>query len=188
MEFPVEMIGTTIACPHCGQPTELLLAAPATDSGLPARVWIWTGVAAVILVLGLLGALVALKRAQAWAARQKSSAAHKTANGEASGPATNSTAVDGPFAKIGFQVSDITFEQTAGSSLIYAVGILTNTSPRQRFGVKLEFDLLDAAGQPVGTAKDYQTLIEPGGTWQFKALVMEPKAVSARLAAIKEDQ
>ncbi len=188
MEFPAELIGTTIACPHCGQPTELMLAPPPPVSALPARVWIWTGIATVLLVLGLLGSLIALKRAQNWAARHQSPAGQKSTSAAAADRATNPPALEGPFAKIGFQVSEITFEQSAGSSLIYAVGTLTNSAARPRFGVKLELDLLDGAGQAVGTAKDYQATIDAGGIWQFKALVVEPKAVSAKLTAIKEDQ
>jgi len=88
----------------------------------------------------------------------------------------------------GFRVSAITLEKTPGSSLVYAVGTLTNPSDRQRFGVKVELDLLDSAGQKVGTTKDYQQVIEPKGQWRFRALVVGSKAASARLASVMEDQ
>ena len=71
---------------------------------------------------------------------------------------------------------------------MYAVGTLTNAANRQRFGVKVELDLLDDGGQKVGGAKDYQPVIEPHGEWQFKALVVDSKAKSAKVAAVSEQQ
>jgi hypothetical protein len=82
----------------------------------------------------------------------------------------------------------VTIEKTPGSSLVYAVGTVKNPEVRQRFGVRVELDLLDARGEKVGTAKDYQQVLEPGAEWHFKALVVESKAASAKVAAIKEDQ
>jgi hypothetical protein len=61
-----------------------------------------------------------------------------------------------------------------------------NLLDKQRFGVKLELELDDAAGQKIGLARDYQQILEPGGEWKFKAPVFESKASSARLASIHE--
>jgi hypothetical protein len=47
---------------------------------------------------------------------------------------------------------------------------------------------LDGAGQKVGSATDYQQVIEPKGRWSFKALVVEKKAVAAKVVAINEQQ
>jgi hypothetical protein len=52
----------------------------------------------------------------------------------------------------------------------------------------VEIDLLDTAGQKVGIARNYRPALEPGAKWQFKVPVGEAKAVSARLALIKEGQ
>jgi hypothetical protein len=90
--------------------------------------------------------------------------------------------------KADFRASTISLEKAPGSSLIYAIGTLTNAANRQRFGVKLELDLLDDAGQKVGSAKDYGQTIEPHGEWQFKALVVESKAKGAKVASISEQQ
>ena len=65
---------------------------------------------------------------------------------------------------------------------------MKNSSNRQRFGVKIQLVLLDAAGQKVGTATDYRQIMEPMAQWQFKALVVDSKAVSVQLESIKEDQ
>ncbi len=142
--------------------------------------------AVVILGLGLAGAFIALKRAERWAARQKeqaaASAAAATAQKEVVPPPEDL------LAKAGFKVSPIKLEKTPGSALVYAVGTVANTTDRQRFGVKVELDLLDAVGQRVGSATDYQQVIEPRGQWSFRALVVEKKAASVKLASIKEQQ
>ncbi len=71
IEYPAEMIGTMMQCPHCGGQTELRLAVPEQDSGIPRRVIIGVTIAVLILVLGLAGALTALKLAQHWSATHK---------------------------------------------------------------------------------------------------------------------
>src|SRR6266446_10065891 len=71
VEFPAEAAGTTIDCPHCGKPTELLLAAPPEEPSVPRMTIVWTVSAMLILGLGLAGALVALKHAENLAARKK---------------------------------------------------------------------------------------------------------------------
>ena len=68
------------------------------------------------------------------------------------------------------------------------MGTVTNPTEKQRFGVKIELELFDSADKKVGTAKDYQAVMEPKGEWRFKALVVESKAASAKLGSIKEDQ
>jgi Tfp pilus assembly protein PilV len=196
IEFPVEAVGTTIQCPHCGQQTDLFLLAPKDEPSLPRAKIVWTIIAVVVLTGGLIGALAALKRARNWAEQQQQQqqSPAKTATTEAANPpsptpepASPSTQED-PVAKANFQVSAINLEKTSGSKLIYAVGTVTNTADKQRFGVKIEIELLDAAGQKIGTAKDYQAVIEPKASWRFKALVVDPKADSAKLGSIKEDQ
>jgi Tfp pilus assembly protein PilV len=152
---------------------------------------VWTVIAIVVLLLGLGGALMALSRAQRQlAARQQRESATTAAAPQA---ASNTNAgreptADDSAAQAGFQVTGLKLEKTPGSSLVHAVGTLTNRSARKRFGVRIELDLLDAAGQKVGSAKDYQAVIEPNAQWDFKAPVMASKASSAKLASIQEDQ
>ncbi|MGH7968159.1 MAG: FxLYD domain-containing protein [Limisphaerales bacterium] len=187
VEFPAEMVGLTASCPHCGQETELLLAAPPDEPIVPRRTVIWTAVGILVLCLGFAGALVALKRAQRLAARQK----HQTEQTVATPTNQQTTAEDAlnpGTDQHGFAVSGIMLETTPGTSRVYATGTLKNSTDRKRFGVKVELDLRDAADQKVGTATDYQAAIEPGAEWHFRALVLDSKATSARLASIKEDQ
>src|SRR5580765_4675947 len=71
-EFPAEAAGLTGECPHCGQPTDCLLAVPPEEkSPAQTRAVIYTVVAVVILVGGLLGAFAALKRAQRMVAQRQ---------------------------------------------------------------------------------------------------------------------
>ncbi len=81
----------------------------------------------------------------------------------------------------------ITLEKAPGGHLVYAVGKLRNTSDHQRFGVKVELDVLDADNDKIGTATDYTPSIDPGKEWKFKALVTDRAAAAAKLAAVKEN-
>jgi hypothetical protein len=86
------------------------------------------------------------------------------------------------------KVGPITLEKSKGSSLVYAVGVMRNESGHQRFGVNLELELADARGNKAGTAKDYRAVLEPRQDWRFRALVLDSKAVSAKVAAIREEE
>src|SRR4051812_3924598 len=72
IEFPAEVIGTTVECPHCARATELTLTAPPEQSSVPTKAIVWSMIAVLILGSGLAGAMAALHRAQRLAtARQK---------------------------------------------------------------------------------------------------------------------
>jgi len=64
--------------------------------------------------------------------------------------------------------------------------VLRNESNRERFGIRVELDLLDAAGGKVGTASDYAPSLVPGKEWKFKALVMERQIARAEVARVTE--
>lgn len=64
LEFPADAVGTTTDCPHCGKPTELLLAEPPQESAVHIKTIIHTGIAILILIGGLVAAMIALKRAE----------------------------------------------------------------------------------------------------------------------------
>ena len=184
LEFPAEAIGTSMECPHCGKTTELMLEVPKQEPILPTRVIVWTVIAVIILGGGLVGAILALKRAQRWAERQKEHSTPVSATTQA--PAETTANADGSVVTNDFKVSQVRLEMTPGSSIVYAVGTAVNALNRQRFGVQIEVDLLNDAGQKIGSAKDYQQAMEPSGQWQFKALVMDAKATNARLGKITE--
>lgn len=185
IEFPAESAGLTTDCPHCGKQTELLLALPKDEPTIPRATIIYTAIAVIILVTGLAGAMIALKMAERKVGHKKTDA---VAEAPPAAPTNGVADPADPVAQAGFEVSPITIEKTKGSSLIYAIGSLSNLTDRQRFGVKLQFDLLDDAGQKVGAAKDYQSVIEPKGEWKFRALVVTSKATSAKIASLTEEK
>ena len=183
IEYPAELIGIAVDCPHCGQSTDLTLATPPHSSTIPRTVIVWTIIAVLVLGGGLAGAIAALHRAQRLAtARQQEREAATAAASNSALPAANVAAPQKDFL-----ISPVLFEKTPGTSLIHAVGSVTNLASKQRFGVKLELDLLDQSGRKIGIARDYQPVIEAGGQWRFHAPVIDSKAASAVVSSIKED-
>ncbi len=178
-EFPAEVAGLTGECPHCGQPTECLLASPPEEISLvQTRAVIFTIVAVVILVGGLIGASVALNRAKQMVAEKQGA----RAQAQTQNPPTPAN----PYAQINFRTSAVTLETTPGTKLVHAQGSIVNTTNRQRFGVKVELALFDANGNWLANASDYQRVIEPNAEWKFNAPVVETRAVAARISAITE--
>jgi len=181
-EFPAAAAGVTGECPHCRQQTECLLASPPDEKApAPTTAVIYTVVAVVILVGGLLGAFLALNRAQRLVAQQQ-------VTRPSAGVVNPSRPAADPFAQIGFRVSPVTLEPASGTSPVYAQGTLVNTTNRQRLGVKVELDLFDTRGQWVAHASDYESVIELNAAWKFRALVVEPKAAAAKITAITESK
>jgi hypothetical protein len=86
----------------------------------------------------------------------------------------------------GLKAGSVTLEKQGDGRMIYAVGTVRNTSDHQRFGVKVELDVLDLQGEKLGSATDYTQVMEPGKEWKFKALVTDKKAATAKLIDIKE--
>jgi hypothetical protein len=134
----------------------------------------------VFLVGGLLATIVALKRAERLSARQKE--AHATASAQTVTPPVN------PFAQVEFSVSSVTLETNQSGSIVHAVGKVHNLANRKRFGVSVELELRDSSSSKVGEARDYQSILEPAADWQFRALVVDLRAVAAKVLAIKEAQ
>lgn len=178
-EFPAESAGATGECPHCGQQTECVLASPPEEaSPMRAKAILFTVIALVILVGGLIAAQLAVRRAERMVGRKSGAAAANLA--QKSAPQTN------PFAGQNFRVSAVTLETTPGTKLVHATGSVVNLAQRQRFGVRIELELLDAAGRLVATASDYTSIVEPGAEWNFRAPVTDGRAVSARVTSVRE--
>ncbi len=175
IEFPAEAGGSTVACPHCGQPTELPATLPLKNPGRAPMVLS----IAVLLMVVIAAAVLFLKKSAPVSAPEKTFS-----------PATNPPAVAVAEEKTtnGFAFSALKLEKTPGSSLTYVTGTIRNLDARQRFGVKAEFALLATNGAATGKAADYAPTLEKNGVWKFKALVMESKAATATLNSIREDQ
>jgi hypothetical protein len=179
IEFQADVVGTTADCPHCGQPTELMLALPPeTGSSGRTKAIVFAVIMVVILLGGVGGAMLALKRAQLLAAQNQQVLAPVAVQTQAK-PAD-------PLAALGFRASPVSLDKGRGTSVVYAVGTIGNLANRQRFGVRVELDLFDPNGGKVGSATDYRSTLEPNEEWRFRALVVEKKAVSAKIASIEE--
>lgn len=77
----------------------------------------------------------------------------------------------------------------SGSSLRYAVGTLKNDSDHARYGINIEVTLLDKNNQALPTkASDYLQMLEPRKEWRFRALVVDSKAVSAKVSSVREEE
>ena len=180
IEFPAEAAGASAECPHCHQTTELFLSAvetDATDSKAGTKTIIFIVLACLILLGGLGGAIIALKRAKRMAEGRPS--AH---------PAAVTNVLANPFADKNFSATDVILQKASGSSLIHAVGAVKNLSTDRRFAVRVEIELKDGDGQLLDPAKDYTATIEPGAVWNFKAMVNAKTAKTARVSAITEDK
>jgi hypothetical protein len=138
----------------------------------------------VIAVVGTAVGMVWLKRIAARGKRQTPVASSGTLNNPAALPSTGNSEV----ITNSLIVSRVTLDKPKGSRLVYAMGVVKNASDRQRFGVKVELDLFDKSDAKIGTASDYQQVMEPKSEWRFRALVVDSKAASVKLAGIKEDQ
>ncbi len=106
-------------------------------------------------------------------------------------PVPAATTPKGPKLIGDLKITQVALDQpkgAKGSRLVYVTGALKNDSDHQRFGVRVELDLLDAAANKVGTATDYRQMLEPRATWQFRAIVTDRRATAARLAGVKEDE
>jgi hypothetical protein len=191
IEFPADGIGATIPCPHCGKPTELALEIPAELIKRPSHGLKWFIAGAVILIVGGIAIVAILFKAQQLTnrAREKNEALRRSMlHAQTSTTARSSTPPSTAKIINGFSSSPVTIDQTAGSSLAYATGTLKNETDKQRFGVKLELEVLDRAGSKIGTAKDSAQIMEPRGVWNFRALVVQKNAASARVINVQEQE
>jgi len=157
----------------------MLALPPDTGSSVRTKAIIFTVVVLVILVGGGAGIMLALKRAQRLSTQQQQARGQVT-------PLASSQPAD-PFAAIGFRVSPVILDKGEGSSIVHAVGTIANLANRPRFGVRVELELLDAAGNKVGNATDYRPTLELKEEWRFRALVVEKQVASAKITRINED-
>ncbi|HEY3914489.1 MAG TPA: FxLYD domain-containing protein [Verrucomicrobiae bacterium] len=187
IEFPSEGIGQTIPCPHCKWNTVLSASQkPSIEVGGGAafrkRIFLGLGVVSLIVVGAGVGAYFWLNRVPA--ETQPSSATPPVV---ATAPAPPPKPVPPPDPWHGLKAGAVSLEKSADGRLIYAVGTVRNNSDHERFGVKVDLDVLDQHNEKIGSATDYAQILEPGKEWKFRALVTDRKASKAKLADIKEE-
>ena len=168
------------------------------------RVCLWTlNIAIVLAVVIVLGnhlrnrpassegeKSVPLPSAPVPAAKQGPPSAPPAASPPAN-PVPAMTTPKGPKLLGDLKVTQVALEQpkgAKGSRLVYVTGLLKNDSDHQRFGVRVELELLDAATNKVGTATDYRQMLDPRASWQFRAIVTDRRATAAKLVGVKEDE
>jgi len=195
IEFPAHGAGQKIACPHCKWPTLLSLTqtAPVEIGGGPVarkRIYVAFAIAAGVVAVAGGGLYIYLnaqnsQQATATLARpaQPSNATSVASNSSA--PPKRKPPTDRWH---GLKASKVTLEKKDDSQLVYAMGTLTNDTTRQRFGVKVELEVLDAHRKKLGSATDYTEVIEPGKEWKFRALVTDKNATAAKLTNVKEQE
>jgi hypothetical protein len=190
LEFPAAAAGETIACPHCGQPTELGEIISPNKTRASRLIWLGIGLLLFVVAAGLAAALLWTKKAghDEFAGPPTNSVVRSNAPNLSASSAAVATNPPDEQRTNDFAISPVKLETTPGSSLVYVTGTVRNVSSRQRFGVKVAFGLFDANTNAVGEATDYESVMEPNGDWRFKALVMKSKVASARLNSIAEDQ
>jgi hypothetical protein len=89
-----------------------------------------------------------------------------------------------------FKISDLAVQRpkgTKGSKLTYVIGVVENLSDVQRFGVKIELELLDQRGAKIDSTSDYCDTLGSRQSWTFRAQAHDPRSVQARVVDIKED-
>lgn len=169
VEVPRGSAGTAVACPHCS--AEILIPRRSRVLAL------WSGLVVLLLVGGAFGYVQMRNKP-------------KTPMVAATPAPTNAPPVEAkPKSLEDLKVGSIEIDQSKGSGLRYAVGTLKNDSDYPRYGITVEFTLFDQRGQKLPTkASDYLQMLQPRKEWRFRALVLESKAVSAKVASIREEE
>ncbi len=185
LQFETALAGQTTACPHCGQTTTLTPGKLRSKSG--AGLWIAASLFCLVIAAIALSFFLKDKPVRKKIKGEASQAFVVEESHEAAKPAETAVAEPEMLSVNGFDVGKVTVEKTPNSRLIYATGLVRNPLSQQRFGVRVEINLLDANGDQVGKATDYANVIEPKSEWKFKALVTTPTAVSGEIATVKEN-
>ncbi len=95
---------------------------------------------------------------------------------------------DGGPPKSGVEILSHSMQREKQGDLTYIRGVVTNHSPVDMFYLKMEFELIDATGNSLGLAEDNKSILSSNAVWNFKAMVLDPDAVTyrnARLSAVR---
>jgi hypothetical protein len=176
IEFPVQGVGRKIPCPHCGERTFLTRFAPVEIGGgrvVRTRIYWSLGIAACLLA-AVGGAYLYVN--------------YSNFSQAVVGALPPAKPKPPPDPWHGLKASKVSLDKPGDGTLIYAIGTLTNETTRQRFGVKVELEVLDAHHNKLGSSTDYKDVIEPGKEWKFRAMVTDKNATAAKLTKVKEQE
>lgn len=197
VEYPTASAGTTIICPHCRAPMTL-----PDDGGDEEK----PGPTTATGSLGLKAPMMALMVALITAAAILIAGPNKKTKPAESAAATNSPSSVAPKPSAEFPLPEgwqrpilpssgdlellgFKLESQPGTSLKHVIGLVTNRSDSRYFGVKVEFDMIDASGSTVGKAVDQFSTMPGRSIWRFRALSVggKPEKASAlKLSGEKE--
>ena len=83
-------------------------------------------------------------------------------------------------------VKIISFERATANNPGAVVGAVENRAAQRRQGVRVEIELLNARGEPLWSTSAFAPVIEPNTSWSFRASVVDPNAVTGRVAQVQE--
>ena len=83
-------------------------------------------------------------------------------------------------------VKIISFERATANNPGAVNGVVENRTTRPRQGVRVEIELLNARGEPLWSTSAFAPSIEPNKSWNFRASVVDPNAVTGRVAQVQE--
>ena len=86
----------------------------------------------------------------------------------------------------GMNVKVISLERASANNPGAVIGVVENLASRRRQGVRVEIELLNQRGDPLWAASAFAPAIEPGQSWSFRASVVDPNVVTARVAQVRE--
>ena len=187
---PVEQ-AEVMACPRCREPmSELDSVCVECGFRMPRRIpWVRLGAVGLIVLMGLymwvrlegmdprvlneLRAVLGLSHKQFIATGISSGGQGSPQGG---GGAAEKKDAEEPYIPGRLELVRVpAFELSDGQK--YIVGSLKNTSNRDVFyEVTVKFRLSDAGGAALGMIQDYKDWVDPGETWDFRALVLDPDA------------
>ncbi len=188
IEVPVDAAGLSVQCPHCSRQT-VVRQPRASEMEVPQKspaAWLWIGLSVAVIAVG---AIFFLRTFVVVTVTPSKTAAQATNVAIATNVTVPTKSEPKPKSPEDFKISNVRLETPKGSGLRYALGTVKNDSEHQRFGIQIELALFDKNGQALpGKATDYVQMIEPGKEWKFRALVLDAKAASVKVASIKEQE
>ncbi len=203
IEFPIEGVGTTVACPHCGEETDLSLPESDEVDRAVERTRGWAIGGLIVLVLLLVAAFVAVHMLQNIAPRVRQA---RGVISRPSLPAKPGTATQNPSTLSGtataadssppagwlrtneLAISPIGLATQPGSPLMHATGTVVNLLARKRFDVVVELQLLDADGNELRQIRNTRAVLEPSARWDFRVVIPDAAAKSARVIAVRAER
>jgi hypothetical protein len=185
IEYPVELGGSTIDCPHCHFPTPL----PKPPEAMPPKPKVGSVFAFIMLLLVAAIGYGAWRMSTQGPAPTMPEASTGAPETRGVGPTNRPSAVPAP-APVqwnGLEAGPVILQKGGEGSLLYAVGEVTNVTEQQKFGVKVLVELFDDKGGKIGAATDYAQSIGAGKSWRFRAMVVDRGAVKAEIKEVTQD-